>query len=105
MLMPFGKYRGTLIEDIPTDYLEWVVEVIDSHNPRLLEAIKDELSMRHASSETSRPVETWTVRRIIEVGRRALAKKYHPDYGGNHEQMVALNNAGDWLLRQTLQLE
>jgi hypothetical protein len=24
-VMPFGKYRGTYIEDVPTDYLSWLL--------------------------------------------------------------------------------
>lgn len=29
-VMPFGKYKGLLIKDIPIDYLEWALENIDS---------------------------------------------------------------------------
>jgi curved DNA-binding protein CbpA len=29
----------------------------------------------------------------IELGYRILAGKFHPDLGGNHDQMVALNLA------------
>jgi coproporphyrinogen III oxidase-like Fe-S oxidoreductase len=35
---------------------------------------------------------------IIEAGYRAVSKKIHPDVGGTHEDMVALNNAKDKLL-------
>ncbi len=27
--MPFGKYKGKAIEDLPTSYLKWMVEKLD----------------------------------------------------------------------------
>jgi hypothetical protein len=42
--------------------------------------------------------ETELSRLIIEAGYRAICKKIHPDVGGSHEDMVALNNAKDKLL-------
>jgi hypothetical protein len=38
-------------------------------------------------------------RRIVTLGYRELAKKVHPDIGGDAEQMVTLNHARDALLR------
>ena len=29
MKMPFGKHKGTDIEDLPTDYLKWLAENCD----------------------------------------------------------------------------
>lgn len=31
MEMPFGKHKGTELEDIPLDYLEWLVDNVDLH--------------------------------------------------------------------------
>jgi hypothetical protein len=34
---------------------------------------------------------------IVDRGWRVLASRYHPDHGGAHEQMIALNAAAAWL--------
>jgi len=34
---------------------------------------------------------------IISAGVRSLARTHHPDAGGDHDKMVAINNAADWL--------
>lgn len=36
---------------------------------------------------------------LIEAGRRALAKKYHPDLGGSEEMMKAVNAVADRAVR------
>ena len=43
MRMPFGKYRGMLVEDMPIDYLEWLWENVKMHG-RLHDAVCDALS-------------------------------------------------------------
>lgn len=35
--------------------------------------------------------------RVVSAGRRALALKLHPDAGGDPDEMVAVNNAADYL--------
>lgn len=36
---------------------------------------------------------------VIQAAYRALAKKYHPDLGGNTEQMQKINNAYEQLMK------
>ena len=43
MRMPFGKHKGTHIRDIPTSYLEWLVENVEFTDPRLGRRIREEL--------------------------------------------------------------
>ena len=43
--MPFGKHQGEDIEDIPTQYLKWLVSNTDIRG-YLLDAIEDELESR-----------------------------------------------------------
>ena len=42
MKMPFGKYQGYKLEEIPKAYLKWVAESLDLYG-ELREAIFDEL--------------------------------------------------------------
>lgn len=45
MKMPFGKYKGEDFEDIPTAYLYWMAENLDSH-PKLQEEAANQLKLR-----------------------------------------------------------
>lgn len=40
MTIPFGKYRGERVEDVPLSYLAWCVEKLDRVDPALLRAIR-----------------------------------------------------------------
>jgi len=44
MIIDFGQYKGIDLEDIPTDYLRWVVKQAMDEN--LLEAAEGELEYR-----------------------------------------------------------
>lgn len=41
--MPFGKYRGKAIKDVPTGYLKWLLLKTDIQFPELTEAAEKEL--------------------------------------------------------------
>jgi len=45
MTMPFGKYKGELIEDLPSDYITWVL-TNTSVGPKLQKCIQDQLDLR-----------------------------------------------------------
>lgn len=53
MKMPFGRYRGELLGNIPTDYLEWAKGIVTSE--RLLAAITGELADREFRAWISPP--------------------------------------------------
>jgi hypothetical protein len=116
MRMPFGKYRGLEIDDLPTTYLEWLATI--QLRPWLREAVEDELEARgyygHDSArdtgtrrdygaprETSQPTvvavsvaleRVALLRELFEAGYRQLALRYHPDRaGGNTARMRELN--------------
>lgn len=40
VIMPFGKYRGRKLKDIPRDYLAWVHDNLDLKPGQLTEALK-----------------------------------------------------------------
>ena len=90
MQMPFGKYKDWPVAALPKHYLWWLWCNMDLREPlrsevrQVLKTGTDAMRDKAAS--------------IIFSGHRALAKKYHPDHGGNHEDMLALNEAKSWLL-------
>jgi len=47
-ILPFGNYKGKDIEDIPTDYLKWLLETdwFDKKYPELVDEIETELKYR-----------------------------------------------------------
>ena len=45
MLMPFGKYKGHDLDELPDDYLLWVLANIPLRNP-LGSAITEEMALR-----------------------------------------------------------
>lgn len=44
-IMPFGKYKGTKIEELPQDYLNWILENIHL-NPNLHAVLSSEFERR-----------------------------------------------------------
>jgi putative quorum-sensing-regulated virulence factor len=44
--MPFGKYKGEKIEDLPTDYIEWCLSEIESLSPSLQAEMEAQLEAR-----------------------------------------------------------
>jgi hypothetical protein len=99
MKMPFGKYRGFPVQDLPDDYLDWLHSLDDLHG-RLRKAVESEWQYRQWEEESRRPVEHTRdldaedralLAELIRAGYRALVRKYHPDLGGNPETMVRLN--------------
>lgn len=45
MTMPFGKYKGENIEDLPSDYITWVL-TNTSIGPKLQKCLQDQLDLR-----------------------------------------------------------
>lgn len=45
MKMPFGKYKGEQLEDLPDSYLYWIAENIEG-NAELVKEAEDQLAMR-----------------------------------------------------------
>lgn len=46
MIMPFGKYKGELLENLPVDYIEWVLENVERLNWRLDEELQNQLKLK-----------------------------------------------------------
>ncbi len=97
--LPLGKFKFQPLSEIPTEYLEWVLNVLDARNPMLIKGVADELRMRARTSSTSdRHVDTAMAQQIITSGRRTLAQRFHPDKGGDPAIMKQVNHTADVLL-------
>ncbi len=111
--MPFGKFKGEPINELPDWYLGWIWNNVKLRNP-LHDEIEDELRFRGdlgSHQSTQRPAQTVTsirieprdaplVLQIFERGFRAAAKSSHPDTGGNHGSMVRLNQIAQSIREQ-----
>ena len=101
--LPFGKYKGVPLEDVPSEYLRWLLK-IDLY-PRTRGLVEDELAARrngaHGPSLRLCPVNPGEVpiaRQVVEAGHRSLARVHHPDRGGRTEDMQLVNAIAGRLL-------
>lgn len=106
--MPFGKFAGCAVSELPDSYLRWL-STLNLYDP-LKGAVDDEIQTRISRdgarrafglTPSSPKVDRTTVEEIIGAGLRALARKHHPDLeGGNEEEMKRINLAASWLREQ-----
>lgn len=98
--MPFGKYRGVEIAELPDDYLGWLLSLGAELREPLRTAVMAERRSRQRPRGTVKalpePVVT-AAQEIVNVGYRKLAAIHHPDRGGDTEAMTAVNLAVEWL--------
>jgi uncharacterized protein (DUF3820 family) len=46
MKFPFGKYKGQDVEDVPSDYLMWLLENGDNVPVTLIDEMENQLKLR-----------------------------------------------------------
>jgi hypothetical protein len=112
--MPWGRFKGWQIRDVPSNYLTWVLEEADAPAPWLLDAIEAELARRFCAGcrrsaspwqQTSPPSsETAGLADKVQIWFSRLALHFHPDRGGSDEQMRVVNEAHS-SLRELLNIE
>lgn len=83
--MPFGKYKGEFIEEIPSNYLIYSLENFDVPTD-LKDVIKFEICKR-LDLDADISIFMDDVRSIY----KKLCKKHHPDVGGSNQAMQAIN--------------
>jgi hypothetical protein len=96
--MPFGKFQGRQLGNIPTDYLQWLLDHFGGLRQPLLGEVEKELAGRMPAAAPPEPrweelVRTWHSRLVLEFG---------PARGGSAEAMRAIDQGRD-LLRQLLE--
>lgn len=85
--MPFGKYSGLDLAELPTSYLSWLLSI------DLREPLKSEVRAEYRSryyEEPERALSTLDADAIKAIYRQ-MAFKWHPDQGGTKEAMQAVN--------------
>jgi len=94
--MPFGKFKGLSLDELPDDYLAWLLGVA---KPWLRCKVLDELESRTRRTSTTRPAGTDVVNMptIIRQWWREQCLEHHPDRNGDLKIMQALSNAHDRL--------
>lgn len=129
MQMPFGKHKGTEVDQLPSDYLLWLVSNIDMRE-QLKEAVIEALEEVHSiivtpdmffdtatGKQGSKPkfdnsyfnsFPTYLnpnndmkelLKKIVDQGYKKVSLKLHPDHGGKKEDMQALTDVKDWLYK------
>jgi hypothetical protein len=97
MRMTFGKHNGRLLTDVPTGYLRWLLRECDNLEPRLREGVLWTLRDRGVPAKEeppehyAPPARVWEP--LVKVWFTRLARKWHPDRGGDGKAMAALNDA------------
>ncbi len=105
--MPFGKYIGQALTDLPDQYVAWLLTPPVVLREPLKQFVIDEASRRDRVREAQRAAALVTANvveaahEIIKQGVRALTRTRHPDAGGSADAMQAVNNAAE-LLRAAL---
>jgi hypothetical protein len=90
MKMPFGKYRGEKLTEIPESYLCWVLDTCEDISPTLRLAIERTLDL--PDEPRTRP-SALLVPELVDRWYRTLALEFHPDRRGSHDGMLAINRA------------
>lgn len=55
MRMPFGKYKGQLMENIPVDYFEWCLAKLEDLSPSLRDEMQNQIDLKLGKGVVRRP--------------------------------------------------
>jgi hypothetical protein len=98
--MPFGKYAGNRVCDVPSGYLRWCLRTVGDLEPWLrakMEAVLRDRSGAGPNPPTATVTMLQAPAAAIDGWYRKLVLKYHPDRGGSHAEMLVVNEAHETL--------
>jgi hypothetical protein len=107
MTMPFGKYRGVEVQDLPDSYICWLVDEVDLFGQLRLDVHREYFHRLHQAESRNQgatiriePADVELARLIVNHGYRSASKLFHPDAGGDPAMMVKLNGVVESLRSQ-----
>lgn len=88
MLMPFGKFKGDYIFNLPDNYLIWLQSKIELREPLKTHVVNEIEARGLIPAKSSGTLDPVRVKAIY----RELSLQFHPDrIGGDGEAQRALN--------------
>jgi hypothetical protein len=105
MRMPFGKYAGLYVSELPTGYLAWLLDNVELRW-LLRQSVAEELNRRVAQDRQAPPAAAPEAPRLdlentVASWFRRLALKWHPDRGGSDVAIQVVNDAHE-MIREAL---
>ena len=100
MKLPFGKYRGLDVGDLPTAYLRWLT-TIELEYPLSAEVADEVLARQRARKSASRRQTALVPPSVADRWRRKMATLFHPDHGGRTRDMQVVNEGHRLLCEMT----
>jgi hypothetical protein len=106
--VPFGKHAGKPFEDVPANYLHWILRECNNVHRWVHLAAQAELERRGydtgpapaaaaAGGPTAAAPGLATLEPIVSQWYRELALRFYPDRGGSSMEMLVVNVAHDRL--------
>jgi hypothetical protein len=86
LIMPFGKYKGDYVFNLPDNYLIWLRAKLELREP-LKTHVVNEIEARGLIPARCGTLDQAKVKNIY----RELSLMFHPDRGGNTEAQKAVN--------------
>ena len=88
--IPFGKFKGQRIIDLPPNYLTY--SLVEFDLPTDLKQLMFDVLLQHVDPDNSlNSIEEIEPEKVKQVYKK-LSLKYHPDKGGSTEAMQAIND-------------
>lgn len=87
MILRFGKYKDRDLSEVPEHYLTWLLKECRNLSPTMRAEINRLLSGAVVPTED-----------IVTKWYRRLAREFHPDLGGSHEAMKAVNRGRELMI-------